>query len=181
MKRITFTAITFGMMAIITAVAISQSTITAQEPPVHPVRFRIEGTWDVQVTSVDCTTGVPLSPPGKSLVSYNQGGTYIEEASGVPPSRRYPGLGVWQRVRAHEEDEREGRLPKARTYALAFKIFQYNADGTSNGRIVVNAEVEHNRDDTLTSSAIARIYNAAGDLTATRCSRSEGTRFTGEN
>lgn len=33
MKRKTFTAITFGIMAIITAMAISQSTITAQNPP----------------------------------------------------------------------------------------------------------------------------------------------------
>ncbi len=168
MKRITFTAITFGMMAIITAVAISQSTITAQEPTVGPVKFGIEGTWDLHVTFVDCTTGVPLSTPGKSLVSYNQGGTYIEEASGVPPSRRYPGLGVWQHVRA-------------RTYALAFKAFQYNADGTSNGRIVVNAEVEYNLDDTLTSTAVARIYNASGDLIVSRCVNTVGTRFTGED
>ena len=168
MKRMTFTAFTIGMMAIITAVAISQSTTTAQEPPVKPVTFGIVGTWDLQVTFVDCTTGVPLLPPGKSLVSYNQGGTYIEEASGTPPSRRYPGLGVWQHVRA-------------RTYALAFKIFQYNADGTSNGRIVVNAETEHNLDDTLTSTAVARIYNAAGDLIVSRCVNSVGTRFTGED
>lgn len=171
MKRMTFTAITFGMMGIITAVAISQSTITAQEPPVKPARFGIVGTWDMQVTFVDCTTGAPLFPqlpPGKSLVSYNQGGTYIEEASGTPPSRRYPGLGVWRHIRE-------------RSYALAFKVFQYNADGTSNGRIVVNAEVEHNLEDTLTSTAVARFYNAAGDLTVSRCVNSVGTRFTGEN
>jgi hypothetical protein len=68
-----------------------------------------------------------------------------------------------------------------RTYALAFKAFQYNADGTSNGRIVVNAEVEHNLDDTLTSTAIARFYKAAGDLIVTRCVNTAGTRFTGEN
>src|SRR5215204_2347837 len=127
MRRVTFTAITFGMMAIITAVAISQPTVTAQEPPVKPARFGVVGTWDLQVTFVDCTTGAPLNPllpPGMSLVSYNQGGTYIEEAAGTPPSRRYPGLGVWRHVRA-------------RNYALAFKVFQYNADGTSNGKIVV--------------------------------------------
>ena len=169
MKRMTFTAITLGIVAIITAVAISQSTITAQEPTAGHVKFGIEGTWDMQVTFVDCTNGVPLSTtPGKSLVSYNQGGTYIEEASGTPPSRRYPGLGVWRHV-------------QARNYAVAFKVFQYNADGTSNGRIVVNAEVEHNLDDTLTSTAVARFYNAAGDLTVSRCVNSVGTRFTGED
>lgn len=47
--------------------------------------------------------------------------------------------------------------------------------------IVVNAEVEHNLDDTLTSTAVARFYNAAGDLTVSRCVNSVGTRFTGED
>jgi hypothetical protein len=168
MKRLTFTSITFAIMAIVIAFAMSRSTIRAQQPPIEPRGIGIVGTWDLTVTFVDCTTGVPLFPPGKSLVSYNQGGTYIEEASGTPPSRRYPGLGVWQHVRA-------------RTYAVAFKIFQYNADGTSNGRIVVNAEVEYNLDDTLTSTAVARIYNASGDLIVSRCVNSGGTRFTGED
>lgn len=168
MQRVTFTSITLAIIAIVIAFAMSRSTIRAQNPPVDPVGSGIEGTWDLQVTFVDCTTGVPLLPPGKSLVSYNRGGTYIEEASGTPPSRRYPGLGVWQHVRA-------------RTYALAFKIFQYNADGTSNGKIVVNAETEHNLDDTLTSMAVARIYNAAGDLIVSRCVNIAGTRFTGED
>jgi len=167
MKRMTFTAITLAIMAIVITFAISRSTIKAQNPNVDPHGFGIVGTWDVQTTMVDCTTGVPLSS-GKSFVSYNQGGTYIEEASGVPSSRRYPGLGAWQHVRA-------------RTYSLAFKTFQYNADGTSNGKILVNLEVEHNLDDTTTSTAVARVYNAAGDLTATRCVNAVGTRFTGEN
>ncbi|HEY8224880.1 MAG TPA: hypothetical protein VIG25_06350 [Pyrinomonadaceae bacterium] len=64
---------------------------------------------------------------------------------------------------------------------LAFKIFQYNADGTSNGRIVVHADVEHNLDDTLTSTAVARIYNASAELIVSRCVNSVGTRFTGED
>src|SRR5215831_8828899 len=137
MKATTFTSITLAIMVIVIAFAMSRSTIRAQEPRVGPVGVGIEGAWDVQTTMVDCTTGVPLSH-GKSLVLYNEGGTYVEEASGVPPSRRYPGLGVWRHVHG-------------RTYALAFKGFQYNADGTSNGRIVVNLEVEHNLDDTTTS------------------------------
>ena len=167
MKRLTFTSITLATMAVVIAFAMSRSTIRAQESPVSPVGFGIVGTWDVQTTMVDCTTGASLSQ-GKSLVSYNEGGTYVEEASGVPPSRRYPGLGVW-------------RHDHARTYALAFKTFQYNADGTSNGRIVVNLEVEHNLDDTTTSTAVARVYDAAGDFISTRCVNAIGTRFTGED
>ena len=154
-------------MAIVATFAFSQAVVNAQEPPVVPRGFAIVGTWDLQTTFVDCTSGVPVMPPGRSLVSYVEGGTYIEEAAGTPSSRRYPGLGVW-------------RHTTGRRYALAFKIFQYNADGTSNGKIVVVADTEHNSDDTLTSSAIARIFNAAGDLVATRCVSVTGTRFTGE-
>jgi len=64
---------------------------------------------------------------------------------------------------------------------VAFKIFQYNADGTSNGKIVVTSETELNLDDTTTGVAVARIYNAVGNLVASRCVNSVGTRFTGED
>jgi hypothetical protein len=68
-----------------------------------------------------------------------------------------------------------------RSYAVPFKIFQYKPDGTSNGKIVVNLEVEHNLDDTTTSTAVSRVYNAAGDLVETKCVNAVGTRFTGED
>jgi hypothetical protein len=165
MKR-TFLKLTVGTALALLMIAGGIQTVSAQEPPVEPRGFGIVGTWDAEVTLLNCTTGVPLFPPGRSLVSYVQGGTFIEEASGTPPSMRYPGLGVWMHVRA-------------RTYALAFKVFQYNADGTSNGKIVVVTEVEHNLDDTLTSSGSVRLFNAAGDLTATLCVSTTGTRFTG--
>jgi hypothetical protein len=165
MKK-TFLKLTVGTALALLMIAGGIQPVSAQEPPVEPRGFGIVGTWDAEVTLLNCTTGVPLFPPGRSLVSYVQGGTFIEEASGTPPSMRYPGLGVWMHVRA-------------RTYALAFKVFQYNADGTSNGKIVVVTEVEHNLDDTLTSSGSVRLFNAAGDLTATLCVSTTGTRFTG--
>ena len=168
MRKITLRTIKYGVMVVVAALSIAHGVASAQGPPVEPLGFDIVGTWDLEVAFVDCATGVSLFPPDQSLVTYAQGGTYIEEGAGTPPSRRYPGLGVWRHVRA-------------RTYALAFKAFQYNADGTTNGKIVVTAETEHNLDDTLTSAASARFYNAAGTLTATRCVNVTGTRFTGEN
>ena len=167
MKHKTFANLEYAIMAAVVTLVLSQVVVNAQEPPVMPKGFSIVGTWDLQTTFVDCTTGGPVQPPGRSLVSYVEGGTYIEEAAGTPSSRRYPGLGVW-------------RHTTGRRYALAFKIFQYNADGTSNGKIVVVADTEHNLDDTLTSSAVVRIFNATGDLVATRCVSVSGTRFTGE-
>lgn len=157
----------FALSAIMIATICFHSRATAQISSVQPLGFGIEGTWDLDVTFVDCTTGMALAPSSRSLVSYVTGGTYVEEPSSVAPSRRYPGLGVWRHVRA-------------RNYALAFKSFQFNADGTSNGKIVVTANTTHNQDDTLTSYAVARFFNAAGDMTATRCVSVSGTRFTGE-
>ena len=167
MRITTFTTLKYGIIGVVIAIAMAQSAVTAQQP-VDPRGGGIVGTWDLQVSFVDCTTRIPFSPvPGRSLVSYAYGGTYIEEAAATPPSRRYPGLGVWKHL-------------TGRSYALAFKAFQYNADGTSNGTMVVTAETEHNLDDTLTSVASARFYNAAGGLTFTGCVQVNGTRFTGE-
>jgi hypothetical protein len=72
--------ITYCTMAFVIALAISHSTVMAQGSPIEPLGFGIEGTWDLETTFVDCTTDEPLSPPGRSLVSYVQGGVYIEEA-----------------------------------------------------------------------------------------------------
>jgi hypothetical protein len=175
MKRTKLMVLTAGLMAVAIAFAIPKLTVRAQDDPQDnspdPGRFGVEGTWEFLGGPVDCTTGDPLGPPGgkpPSLASYNRGGTFILESPGVPSSRRYPALGVWQHVRA-------------RTYELVFKVYQYNADGTSNGKQIANIEAEHNLDDTITHSAVVRTYNAAGDLTNTRCMKSTGTRFTGEN
>ena len=177
MKRTTLIVLTAGLMAVAMAFAIPKFTVRAQDEPQdqpqNPSGFGIEGTWEFRGGPVDCTTGDPLGPPGggggaPSLGSYNGGGTFILETPGVPSSRRYPALGVWHHVRA-------------RTYDLVFKVYQYNVDGTSNGKQIANIEVEHNLDDTLTHSAVVRTYNATGDLTSTRCMKTTGTRFTGEN
>jgi hypothetical protein len=172
MKAITFVAITFVLMAIVTALEIPHSTTAAQEPPVD-LGGGIEGTWLFKGGMVDCTTGVPLGPPPGSQVpptiaSFSRGGTYIQETGNVPPTRRYPGLGVWRHL-------------NARNYALAFLGFQYAADGSFNGKVISNVEVEHNSDDTLSNSAFVTVHNAAGDLTSTFCLKTVGTRFTGED
>jgi hypothetical protein len=39
-------------------------TVSAQQPPVEPRGFGIEGTWDATVTLLNCSTGLPLFPPG---------------------------------------------------------------------------------------------------------------------
>ena len=88
------------LVTIAFVIAVSQSAATAQDGvPVTAEGKKIEGTWNMQVTLVDCTTGDPLAT-GSSLVAFAQGGVITEIASGAAPSSRYPGLGVWRHVEA---------------------------------------------------------------------------------
>ncbi len=59
---------------------------------------RLEGTWRVQVTPINCQTGAPL-PSFSALVSYARGGTLTEvvNAAAFLPGQVTPGLGVWGR------------------------------------------------------------------------------------
>ena len=56
----------------------------------------LEGSWRVQVSIVDCTTGAALAPPFWSLLSFARGGTLTETtANQMLPAPRTPGHGVW--------------------------------------------------------------------------------------
>ena len=62
---------------------------------------RLEGTWRVQVTPINCQTGAPL-PSFSALVSYARGGTLTEvvNAAAFLPGQVTPGLGVWSHTQA---------------------------------------------------------------------------------
>lgn len=61
------------------------------------------GTWGIQVTLRDCTTGVPIGPPFNSLVTFHEGGTLSEAAAspGFAVGQRSPGHGGWTRESGH--------------------------------------------------------------------------------
>jgi hypothetical protein len=56
------------------------------------------GTWQVQVSLVDCQTGTPLSPtPFSSLLTFASGGTMAEDTTNPAfgPGQRGGGQGAW--------------------------------------------------------------------------------------
>ena len=165
------TKLNYAALAIATALTMSGVTATVRgetvQGEVTPNSNKIQGTWNMLVTFVDCATGVPLGGTGVSLVSFAQGGVITELARGSAPSSRHPGLGVWHHVHARE-------------YAGAFKFFRYNADGTFAGKVVVNQEIIYEPNDTLSIAALAGFYDVAENLLMTRCVSTIGTRFTGE-
>ena len=177
MKRMTFTAITFGMMAIITAVAISQSTIRAQNPPVEPVGVGIEGhepsrnkhslvgVWVTQVTRRNCETGEPIGT-FQVQFTFAKGGTLLETIG--PSIFRSPGNGIWKR---------ESGLNK---YSYALRIMAYNAAGSFVGSGVVRVALT--LDETgnhYTATATNDVLDVHGNVTGSGCATSVSTRFAG--
>ena len=70
----------------------------AQANGFGPVEL-LEGTWQVQVTQVNCQTGAALGPAFPSYLSFYGNGTMAENTSnpGFLVGQRGPGLGVWHR------------------------------------------------------------------------------------
>src|SRR5215211_8346606 len=73
---------------------------------------RIEGTWDVQVSIINCQTGGVIRT-FPSVGIFMQGGTTIDSTSGLPQSLKTPGQGVW----AHTTGD---------NYVFRFKSFSFD-------------------------------------------------------
>ncbi|HET9693523.1 MAG TPA: hypothetical protein VFP48_03995, partial [Steroidobacteraceae bacterium] len=144
-----------GVTAIGLALAIGASAVVAEDTPVYPDGNKIEGVWNAQLTYRNCATGVVMFT-GQSLVAYAHGGVVTTITSGAAPSGRYPGLGVWRHVAGHE-------------YQSTFKEFWYTPDGTFGGKIIAVVSITHEPDDTLTTRAVGRFHNAAGEVVMTIC------------
>ncbi len=71
--------------------AFGQSVLRAES------RSQLVGTWQVQVTQVDCQSGNPLGPPFTSLLTFAQGGTMNEDTSNPAfgHGQRGGGQGMW--------------------------------------------------------------------------------------
>jgi hypothetical protein len=173
-KRITFT-ITFGIMAIITAGAISQSTITAQNPPVNSVSGQsneghepsLVGVWVTQVTRRNCETGEPIAAPGNSQNTFAKGGTLLETIG--PSILRSPGNGIWKRE------------PGLNEYSFVLRFMRYDAAGVFVGSGVVRAAIT--LDETgnhSTSTATNDVLDVNGNVIASGCATSVSTRFSPE-
>jgi len=125
----------------------------------------IEGAWRTTVTIRNCQSGAPIIT-FQGLQTFNKGGTLAETATGVPPSSRTPGHGVWSRE--------EG----SQNYSFVFMFDRFNADGTYAGsQKVRGAVVLGASGDELTVVATTEIFNPAGQVIATGCSTATATRI----
>jgi hypothetical protein len=131
----------------------------------------IEGVWEIAITIVSCATGAPLiTDPHGNITSFIDGGalTSIIGRASDPFSgsaSRSASLGTWRHVGGSSYTSRE-------------KYFEYAADGTFNGTVVVTREITLGKNaDEYTNTATSDFYNTADQLFNTVCATGTATRF----
>jgi hypothetical protein len=78
----------------------------------------LEGVWESQVTTRDCTSGAVLRT-FKGLAAFHRGGT-MTAVNNQPPSSNGPAVGRWS-------------AGSSGGYTAQFRFFRFNADGTPAG------------------------------------------------
>jgi hypothetical protein len=123
---------------------------------------RIQGTWETQITVNDCAGHVITSFPG--MITFHQGGTVMDGTT-TPSALRTPGEGVWR----HVSDN---------TYAFRMKAFNFNAQNVYTGWSIISGELTVDQTgDAFTGGGTVQVYDPNGNLLATLCADSVGTRF----
>src|SRR5712692_603472 len=129
---------------------------------------RLEGTWRVQVTPINCQTGAPL-PSFSALVSYARGGTLTEvvNAAAFLPGQVTPGLGVWSHTQAD-------------AYKAVWDAFiLFDSPGPpffKRGvqRLMRDIEVHG---DQMTFNGSSQFFDTNGNVLAVACASGTGTRI----
>jgi hypothetical protein len=147
MSNKTLTAIRYGIMAIVIALAISQTTVTAQDG--EEQERSIEGVWRVRTTPRNCVTGVPIPTAAfEALFTFHKGGTISAWAqNSVISITRSPSHGLWKRERGWSDysfkivhlrynlttGEFFGRQESSGTLLLGESGDQFTTDGSTTG------------------------------------------------
>jgi hypothetical protein len=162
----------------LTAVLLPASGGVAQAASDHP----IVGTWTVQVTLRDCTTGAPLGPPFNSLVTFHDGGTLSESAGSLAfaPGQRSAGHGVWTPRRHAIKQEMINLIAFDNPPNLpgpGFDPTKPVTPGFFAGWQTVTHTVRFTAANAIESSGTNGFYKANGDLYRSGCSTATGQRF----
>jgi hypothetical protein len=135
--------------------------------------LRIAGTWLVQVTLRNCTTGAPLGSVN-SIVTFAPGGTVIETpgGAGFAPGQRSDGQGYWRHEAGHTYTQRFVALIRFDTPPNP-----PTSPGFLAGWQTVTHTVELVDSDTLTSSGSNELFDLNGNSYRSGCSTATGRRF----
>jgi hypothetical protein len=129
----------------------------------------LEGAWRVDVTPRTCDNGAPAGPPLRpafpTLNTYHLGGTLSEHGSGLAPTQRGSGHGVWKRT---------GYASFA--YRLTFQIFDVSGMLVSTQNVDSKLAVGPSG-DTLTGTSTFTRTDPSGNVSPLQCATLAGTRI----
>ena len=137
--------------------------VAAEGAPLGAVGGKLQGTWNMQITSTDCSGHVLRSFP--TLVVFMAGGTLTEASGGTAPALQTGGKGVWR----HTIDN---------NYAFRFKDFTFNSSYVLTGWVIIAGETTVDETGNATAGpATVQVYDVNGNLLVTLCADAVGTRF----
>jgi hypothetical protein len=130
----------------------------------------LEGVWISNVTSVDCQSGVPVSPGPfvRILYQFSHDGSLTNEPGFLPPPPPEPatrfssGLGTW-------------RHAQAQTYNAKLRFWVFNPNNSIALMAVVTKTIELGG-DVFTAKSIVQDFNVSGTLVSQMCVTEIATR-----
>jgi hypothetical protein len=163
MKRMTFTSITFAIMAIVT-VGGMQISVSGQSDEGHEPS--LVGVWVTQLTRRNCETGDPIAT-SQIQFTFAKGGTLLETIR--PSIIRSLGNGIWKRESGLNE------------YSYAVRFMRFDAAGSFVGSGVVRAVLTLDETgDHYTATATNDVLDVNGNVIESGCATSVSTRFSME-
>jgi len=148
------------------ALGVSTSLVSSQDRPSQQIRAdtpTIVGVWQVTKMGVNCDDpNQQLTPPFPDLFIFHGDGTMTEDDATVGATSGY---GSWQRE------------PGSQNYSFRKTAFSIDENGALVISGVVSANLHLTDANSYTSSDSIQIFDADGNLIATFCGRSTGTRF----
>ncbi len=125
-------------------------------------RDAIEGVWEAVVTQRDCTSNAAIAT-FRGMQVLHRGGS-LTDTQGANPGARSPGFGQWSR----NADA---------TYAVKFRFYRFNADGSPAGSNLVSSTRTLGADgNSYSGTTRNEVRDTAGTLVATLCITDAGTR-----
>jgi hypothetical protein len=150
-------------------IGVSGQELSTQTP--H-ARRGLQGTWRVEVTIIDCATGVER-PPFWAMLTFAEGGTLTETTTNQAlPGVRTPGHGAWSRSRAG-------------SYTAVSEAFLLFGPGFRPWTHRISQDIEMDSSDQFTSRATVEFTLTPGTLppppvplpAAAGCAHAVGYRF----
>jgi hypothetical protein len=128
----------------------------------------LSGTWQFQITLLNCTSGALMGPPFNSLLTFVDGGTMTETTANAMffPAVRGPGHGVWSRGRH-----------KGEYSASSIAFITMNGALVKTQKITQTIDLGPGQDKLTTPQATVEFFDPAGNLLQTACAVAVGERF----